>query len=202
MLEVCWEGGARTELQVPPRANVFERRRTSEDTIALIRRLAEHYPDRQIAQILSRQGRLTASGLPFTQTRVHSVRTRADIPAAPPPDPASQLSTVLQAASELGVSTNTIHRWLREGLLPGEQTTPSAPWRIRLNDEIRARFVPDVPDGYVPLNEAAQILGCARQTVLHKVQRGELRAVQVTQGQRKGLRIKASNTQLDQMINP
>jgi DNA invertase Pin-like site-specific DNA recombinase len=202
MLEVCWEGGARTELQVPLRANVFERRRTSEDTIELIRRLAEHYPDRQIAQILSRQGRLTASGLPFTQTRVHSVRTRADIPAAPPRDPASQLSTVTQAASELGVSTNTIHRWLREGLLPGEQTTPNAPWRIRLNDEIRARFVPDVPDGYVPLNEAARILGCARQTVLHKVQRGELPAVQVTQGQRKGLRIKASNTQLDQMINP
>jgi hypothetical protein len=71
-----------------------------------------------------------------------------------------------------------------------------------LNDEIRARFVPDVPDGYVPLNEAARILGYARQTVLHKVQRGELPAVQVTQGQRKGLRIKAPNAQPDQMINP
>jgi excisionase family DNA binding protein len=49
--------------------------------------------------------------------------------------------------------------------------------------------VPDVPAGYLPLAEAAKRLSVARQTVLHKVQRGELEAVQVTQGRRKGLRI-------------
>ncbi len=200
-VEVCWEGGARTELHVQLAANVFERHRTSEDTIELIRRLASHYPDRQIAQTLSRQGRLTASGLPFTQARVNSVRVRAGIPPAPPPDPDSKLITILQAANELGVSTNTIRRWLRDGLLPGEQITPGSPWQIRLSDETRTRFVPDIPDGYVPLDEAAKRLGCARQTVLHKVQRNELKAVQVTQGRRKGLRIKVPDAQLDRLIN-
>ncbi len=200
-VEVWWEGGAKTELQVRLNSNIIDRRRTSEDTIELIRRLAVHYRDRQIAQVLSRQGRLTASGLPFTQARVESVRTRYGIPAAPKPDPDSELITILQAADELGVSTHTIRRWLREGLLPGEQTTPAAPWRIRLTDEIRARFVPQIPDGYVPLDQAAQLLGCARQTVLHKVQRGELQAVQVTQGRRKGLRIEVPDAQLDQLIN-
>ena len=73
-------------------------------------------------------------------------------------------------------------------MLPGEQTTPHAPWRIRLTDELRARFVPEVPDGYLPLDEAKR-LDCARETVLHKVQRGELEAVEVTSGRRKGLRI-------------
>ena len=87
------------------------------------------------------------------------------------------------------MSTATIHRWLREGLLPGEQVTPSAPWRIRLTDEIRAQFVPDIPDGYLPLDEAAKRLGVARQTVLHQVQRGQRHAVHVTAGRRKGLRI-------------
>jgi hypothetical protein len=33
--------------------------RTSEDTVELIRRLAVHYPDAQIAGILNRQGRRT-----------------------------------------------------------------------------------------------------------------------------------------------
>jgi excisionase family DNA binding protein len=61
-----------------------------------------------------------------------------------------------------------------------------------LTDEIRARFVPEVPDGYLPLAEAAKALGVARQTVLHKVQRGELEAIQVTNGRRKGLRIRVS----------
>ena len=87
------------------------------------------------------------------------------------------------------MTETTIYRWLREGLLPGEQTTAHAPWRIRLTPEVRARFVPDIPDGYLPLNEAAKRLGVARQTVLHQVQRGQRRAVHVTAGRRKGLRI-------------
>jgi excisionase family DNA binding protein len=103
--------------------------------------------------------------------------------------------TIEQAAAELGVSTATVRRWLRDGLLPGEQITPGAPWRIRLTEEIRARFVPDVPEGFVALDEAAQRLGVARQTVLHQVQRGQRNAIHVTQGRRKGLRIDVSDAQ-------
>ena len=61
--------------------------------------------------------------------------------------------------------------------------------------------MPDVPDGYVPLADAARLLGCARQTVLHKVQRGELHAIHVTAGQRKGLRIEVPAAPLDRLIN-
>jgi excisionase family DNA binding protein len=192
-LELVWEGGARSELQVRLNRRGPERHRTDEDTIALIRRLAQHHTDRQIAAILSKQGRRTGTGLPFTEPRVRYVRHAASIPAAPPPDPDGEVVTIADAAARLGVSTSTIRRWLREGLLPAEQTTPHAPWRIRLTDEVRRRFVPAVPDGFVPLAEAAKRLGVARQTVLHKVQRGELNAVQVTQGRRKGLRIQVSD---------
>jgi len=120
------------------------------------------------------------------------MRPKNAIRAAAPPDPNGQTLTVEHAADQLGVSTATIHRWLHERLLTGEQTIPGAPWRIRITDDIRARFVPDIPDGFVPLAEAAKALGVARQTVLHKVQRGELAAVQVTQGRPKGLRIQVS----------
>jgi excisionase family DNA binding protein len=191
-LEIAWEGGARTELTVPLIRRGPERHRTAEDTVELIRQLAAHSSDQQIAAILNKQGRRTGTGLPFNQSRVKHVRQQHGIAAAPPPDPNSGLVTIQQAVAELDVSAPTIYRWLRDGLLPGEQTAPHAPWRIRLTDETRARFVPDVPEGYLPLNEAAKRLGCARQTVLHKVQRGELHAVQVTQGRRKGLRIKVS----------
>ena len=169
-----------------------ESTRTPEDTVELIRRLAAHTSDRQIAAILNKQRRCTGTGQPFTEPRVKHVRHKHKIPAAPPPGPGSNLFTIEQAAGELGVNHTTIYRWLRAGLLAGEQTTPHAPWRIRLTDEVRARFVPHVPDGYLALDEAASHLGCARQTVLHKVQRGELHAVQVTSGRRKGLRIQVS----------
>ena len=191
-MEIFWEGGARTGLQVPLIRRGSERRRTNEDTVELIRRLAAHTADQQIASILNKQGRRTGTGLPFNQPRVKHVRQQHRIPAAPAATPDSGLLTIAQAASELGVSNATVYRWLSAGLLPGEQTTPHAPWRIRLTDELRSRFVPDVPDGYLPLDQAAKALGCARQTVLHKVQRGEIDVVQVVSGRRKGLRIKVT----------
>ena len=202
VVEVHWEGGAQTELSVPLRVpGKLARDRISVDTLALIRRLAEHHPDQQIAGILGRQGRLTATGLPFTEARVRGARKRAGIAAAPPTDGDGEHVTIEGAASELRVSVHTIRRWINTGLLPAEQTTPGAPWRIRLTDEIRGRFVPDVPAGYVPLADAARQLGCARQTVLHKVQRGELNAIHVTSGQRKGLRIDVSARKLDLLLN-
>jgi len=201
-VELCWEGGARTQLSVRLNARGPERHRLSDDTIELIRRLAQHHPDRQIAAILSRHGHRTGTGLPFTSERVRSARQRAGIPAAPPPDPGSQIVTIDQAATELGVSVFTIRRWLKDGLLPGEQAAPSAPWRIRLTDDIRARFVPEIPDGYLSLADAARALGCARQTVLHKVQRGELEAIHVTRGRRKGLAINVPEPALDQLLTP
>jgi len=192
--EIFWEGGARSASTVKlPRPG--QTVRTDEDTIELISRLAVHHPDQQIAAILNRQGRCTGTGRPFTATRVKSARQRARIPAAPPPDPNSGTVTIEQAATQLNVSPATIRRWLRNGLLPGEQVTPSAPWRIRLTDEIRARFVPAIPDGYLTLNEAAQRLGLARQTVLHQVQRGQRHAIQVTTGRRKGLRIQVPHSE-------
>jgi DNA invertase Pin-like site-specific DNA recombinase/transposase len=192
--EIFWEGGARSASTVKlPRPG--QTVRTDEDTIQLIARLAVHHPDPQIAAILNRQGRCTGTGKPFTATRVKSARQRARIPAAPPPDPNSDTVTIEQAATQLNVSPATIRRWLRNGLLPGEQITPSAPWRIRLTDEIRARFVPAIPDGYLTLNEAAKRLGVARQTVLHQVQRGQRHAIQVTAGRRKSLRIQVLHSE-------
>jgi hypothetical protein len=103
--------------------------------------------------------------------------------------------SVTEAGRLLGVATVTIYRWLRDGFITGEQLTPNAPWRIRIDQAVRDRVVPTVPDGWVALDEAAAALGVVRQTVLHKVQRGQLQAVYVNRGQRKGLRIKVFTDQ-------
>jgi hypothetical protein len=84
---------------------------------------------------------------------------------------------------------------LRDGFVTGEQLTPGAPWQIRIDQELRDRIRPQAPDGWLPLGQAAARLGVARQTVLNKVQRGELTAIYLTQGRRKGLRIQAGHGQ-------
>jgi hypothetical protein len=54
--------------------------RTDEGTIALLHRLAAHYPDGVIAGILNRQERATAYGHRFTAGRVGNLRRHWGIP--------------------------------------------------------------------------------------------------------------------------
>jgi hypothetical protein len=192
-----WRGGMISDIDVAlfhPRDSVL---RTDEDTIGLLRRLATHYPDAMIAGILTRQGRTTAYGLRFTANRVGNLRRHWKIPRFQPPDhPAEGDSvTVDKAADILGVAPSTVHRWLCDGFIAGEQLTPGAPWRIRMTDELKERFVEQAPSGFVPMQVATRMLGVSRQTLLHRVKRGELQAVHVRRGRRKGLRIKVLDTQ-------
>jgi DNA invertase Pin-like site-specific DNA recombinase len=190
-VSITWDGGAVTEHQAAlPRAGSHAA--TDPDTMGLVRRLAKEYPDHQIAGILARQGRVTGAGKPFTAHRVRSLRNHHKIPPATirtQSPPGADRVTVAEAAAELGVSTATVHRWLREGFIIGEQMTRNAPWQIHITPELRARVRQHAPEGWLPLADAATTLGLARQTVLHKVQRGELAAVYVQRGNRKGLRI-------------
>jgi len=171
-------------------------RSTDEDTVALVRRLAERYDDTTIATILVKQGRKTGTGLAFNRSRVNSLRNTHGIAVFVPGDvvaPAGDdvvVVTVYRAEKILGVDKSTIYRWLKDGFIEGEQLTPAGPWHLRITDELRQRVVPEVPDGWLNLAQAAKALGVARQTVLHRVQRGELEAVHVNRGKRKGLRIK------------
>jgi hypothetical protein len=41
------------------------------------------------------------------------------------------LATICKAAQIIGLNTSTIHRWLADGFIAGEQLTPGAPWQIR-----------------------------------------------------------------------
>jgi len=196
-LTMRWRGGSITQLDVPiPRFQPVGPR-TEEDTIALLRRLAVLYPDEVIAGILSRQGRKTATGGRFTANQVGSLRRYRNIPRFQPPadPPPGQLATIRKAAQILGLNTSTIHRWLADGFIAGEQITPGAPWQIRITDELRARIVEQAPPDYLPMLETTIKLRVSRQTVLQRVKRGELQAVLVRQGRRKGLRIKVIDDQ-------
>lgn len=153
-------------------------------------------PDGVIAGILNRQGRRTATGERFTANQVGSLRRYRNIPRfQPPAQPLTgELVTIRRAAQILGMNTSTIHRWLADGFIAGEQVTPGAPWQIRITDALRARIVPQAPPEYLPMLEATHKLGVSRQTVLQRVKRGELEALLVRQGRRKGLRIKVIDT--------
>lgn len=127
----------------------------------------------------------------FTANRVCGLRNHwGHSVLSAPQSPEGELLTVDRTAERLGVAASTVHRWLNDGFIAGEQLTPGAPWRIRFTEELRSRFVEQAPEGYVPLREATRILGVSRQTVLHHVKSGKLQAVHVRRGRRKRLRVK------------
>ena len=196
-LTLRWRGGTLTECDLSLPRMKPRGLHTDEDTISLLRRLAALYPDDVIAGILNRQERRTASGERFTALHVGGLRRYRNIPRYEPPAerPAGEVLPIRKAAEILGVYTSTIHRWLNDGFIAGEQVTAGAPWQIRITDELRARFVEQAPANYLPMVDATAKLGVSRQTVLQRVKRGELEAVLVTRGRRKGLRIKVVDTQ-------
>jgi DNA invertase Pin-like site-specific DNA recombinase/predicted DNA-binding transcriptional regulator AlpA len=198
-LTLRWRGGALIDLDLDTPRYRPATIRTDEDTVALVRRLAAHYPDSVIAGILNRQGRKSAYGHRFTTHIVGSLRRHWDIPCfertTNPPE--GELLTIKQLAAELGVATSTIHRWLNDGIIAGEQITPGAPWRIRLTDDLRKRVAEDAPDGYLTVYQTMRLLGVSRQTVWQRVKRGEIDAIHVKQGRKKGLRLKVLMSQPD-----
>jgi DNA invertase Pin-like site-specific DNA recombinase len=196
-LTLRWKGGALTDIDVPLPRSRPATIRTDEATLDLVRRLATLYPDTIIAGILNRQGRTTARGHRFEANRVAHLRNHWRIPCFQPKLQAAEgeIMTVAAAAAVLNVAPSTLHRWLNDGLLAGEQVTPGAPWRIRLTEPLKARFSETAGQDFVTMQEATRALGVTRQTVLHRVKRGEIEAAHVTKGGKIGLRIKVIDRQ-------
>jgi predicted DNA-binding transcriptional regulator AlpA len=207
-VRVRWEGGATTELApLTLRRQGQTYRVTDDEIVELVRRLAAHYNDATIAGILARQHRRTATGLPVTGDRVRQLRVARHIPAytptlTPPSGDGAPTLSVPAAAQALAVSAATVYRWIRDGFIVGYRPDPAAPWRIRLDDQLRSKVADQAPEGWVGLQEAADLLGVARQTVLHRVQRGELAAVHVRHGKRQGLRIQTQRPQVGLFATP
>ena len=123
--------------------------------------------------------------------RVADLRHAHGIPAAEPARMSAQPATMMlvvsitQAAQILGVGRPTLYRWLRDGFITGEQLTPGAPWRIRIDQALRDKIRPEAPDGWLPLDSRRQALGGrpadrvaqgpARRTAAVHVSRGAAR---------------------------
>ena len=101
--------------------------------------------------------------------------------------------TAQQAAERLDVDRSTVIRWVEVGLLRGSQLTDGAPWRIQVTKDDINRLKPtEVGKGWLPLKGAALALGVSQQTVLQKLNSGQLEGVRVRVGRRSGWRIRIS----------
>ena len=88
--------------------------------------------------------------------------------------------------------------WIELGLLKGSQITLGAPWRVELTEADCQRLTAgDAPAGWLTLKAAAQALGVSQQTVLNKLNYGELEGVRVQVGARTAWRIRVDSACYD-----
>ncbi len=155
-----WKGGDHTALQVKLRLNAAGRHHwpPPDDTIALVRQLARLMPDRQIARLLNRSGKLTGYGNGWTEQRVRGFRNHHDIAVYRDGEWADRGEITLDAAAQIiGVAKMTALRMIRRGDLKGRQACKGAPWVIK-EDDVAAFGSRSPSTGPVTPNPAQQIL--------------------------------------------
>jgi excisionase family DNA binding protein len=126
-----WHGGDHTELAFQKNRTGYHRYAAPADIVDLVRQLARVQSDQGIVSILNRLGIRTGRGHTWTEVRVRSFRdTHAIAVYVEGERRARGELTMEEAATMLGVSTETIRRLIAQKQLPAKQACRSAPWII------------------------------------------------------------------------
>ena len=134
ILHIRWHGGASTDLAVALPLPPADRLRYPPGLVERVRTLAnESLTDSQIASRLNQEGRLSATGKPFTKSMTSWIRYRHQIPTVLTQTEGGM--TVKQAAEHFGVSTHVVYYWIERGIVPSHRTDPHRPHLIKLDEK-------------------------------------------------------------------
>lgn len=137
--EVVWQGGARSELDVPKYMGA--------PTAAYHRviELAKTHTDAEIAEQLNAEGLRTMKHKPWTGRRVMDFRVSNAIPSGLTASPTMRLAetsyiTSTEAALRLGLDQSRIQTWFRWGVLTGKQDATQRQLWITWNSDVQQRL--------------------------------------------------------------
>ena len=130
---IHWKGGVHTAFRMPKPPSGAGRKTSLED-LEIIRGMAVRYGDDEIARVLTKNGRRTATGKRWNVDRVKATRQRHGIKGRRHATRDPQILTLAQAAAHGGVSDTTIRRLVEAKILEKNQVVPWAPWEIRRAD--------------------------------------------------------------------
>ena len=130
VLLIHWTGGRHTEVRV---ARVKTGRWSGEpipSAVEAVRKLAEHWPDREMAVSLNRMRCKTGDGETWTTVRVREIRERLGVPEYDPHARSGDTVSLMQAAERLGICVGSVKSLVRKEILPATQILPGSPWLV------------------------------------------------------------------------
>ena len=116
-ISIRWRGGATRQIECPLPLGAPDLRRTPAALVEHVRALATEQTDGQIAETLNRRWLRTGCGLPFTSTRVRTLRGSYNIDSYLQHLTSAGWLTVPQMAAQLDVHLSTAKSFAREGVL-------------------------------------------------------------------------------------
>jgi DNA invertase Pin-like site-specific DNA recombinase len=142
VLLIHWTGGRHTEVRVP---RVKTGRYPSElvpSAVDALRRLAGHWPDREVAVSLNRMRCKTSDGESWTTVRVREMRERLGLPEYDLVKANGEMVSLMKAAERLGICVGSAKSLVLKGVLPATQVMPGSPWLVSVDaltsDRVRA----------------------------------------------------------------
>jgi hypothetical protein len=130
LVTIHWNGGCHTELRVSRvRTGRYPADRHP-SPVEAVRKLGGQLPDRELAATMNRMRCKPADGKTWTTVRVRELRERLGIGAHDPTLLRAETISADAAATRLGICVGSVHKLIREGVLPATQLMQSAPWQI------------------------------------------------------------------------
>ena len=127
---VHWMGGQHTETRIARVRSKPRRAEPARSPTEVIRRLAQEWPDRQIAVTLNSMRSKTTAGETWTSISVREIRDRLGVAAFTPNHVSSPTVSVQEVARRSGICTPSVLKLIREGALPARQAMRYAPWKV------------------------------------------------------------------------
>ena len=116
-VHVRLRGGATRSLTLAKPLPIAQIRKTKPEVVAEIDALLDRYCDREVAEVLNRQGRRTWQNEPFNLKKIAHIRQTFNLKCRYDRLRARGLLTAKEMSVRHGVTTTTINLWAREGRL-------------------------------------------------------------------------------------
>jgi DNA invertase Pin-like site-specific DNA recombinase len=130
VLLIHWTGGRHSELRVPRVKTGRYPADMAPAAADALRKLAGHWPDRELAVSLNRMRCKSGDGETWTTVRVREMRERLGIAEYDPAKADGQMISLMKAAERLGICVGSAKSLVLRGILPATQIMPGSPWLV------------------------------------------------------------------------
>jgi len=131
VLHIRWQGGLCEDLTVDFPLKMADRVRYPEEIVRKVQNLALHFTDDEIVALFNEEGRLSATGKPFTTEMIKWIRFKHGIRVDQQKEPHEM--SVQEVAEHFDVSCQVVYYWIERGMLTARRRNRGSPYRTTMD---------------------------------------------------------------------